>query len=214
MLPSIYVIDDFCADPMALRNAALRLTYEEKVQGDVFQGRNSREIVLPDNPDRLFSELLREPLVGNPEFMHGRCRLALASDRRDADIHVDVIDGVRQGCVWAGVVYLTLDKHARGGTEFFRNRRYGTDTSPFTDEEAERVYGVRSRFTATSKLLAEEGRRRECWEHLMTIPMRFNRAVFYRPWFWHTAGEAFGDSPENGRLIQLFFLAPILPRRV
>ena len=39
----------------------------------------------------------------------------------------------------------------------------------------------------------------------MTIPMRFNRCVLFRPWFWHTSGESFGDRGENARLIQLFF---------
>jgi len=39
----------------------------------------------------------------------------------------------------------------------------------------------------------------------MTVPMRFNRCVLLRPWFWHTAGPSFGDRPENARLIQMFF---------
>ena len=39
----------------------------------------------------------------------------------------------------------------------------------------------------------------------MTLPMRFNRQVLFRGWQWHTAGESFGNSPENCRLIQLFF---------
>lgn len=43
------------------------------------------------------------------------------------------------------------------------------------------------------------------WEHTMTVPMRFNRLVLLRPWLWHTAGEAFGDSVENGRLVYLMF---------
>ena len=41
----------------------------------------------------------------------------------------------------------------------------------------------------------------------MRVPMRFNRLVLLRPWLWHTAGEAFGDSLENGRLIYLMFFA-------
>jgi len=43
------------------------------------------------------------------------------------------------------------------------------------------------------------------WEMTMRIPMRFNRLVLLRPWFWHTAGPAFGDRPENGRLVYLMF---------
>ncbi|MDV3433907.1 hypothetical protein R1H25_00430 [Stenotrophomonas sp. C2852] len=39
----------------------------------------------------------------------------------------------------------------------------------------------------------------------MRIPMRFNRLLLLRPWFWHTAGPAFGDRPENGRLVYLMF---------
>jgi hypothetical protein len=37
----------------------------------------------------------------------------------------------------------------------------------------------------------------------MTVPMRFNRLILYRPWLWHSAGEAFGASLDDGRLIQL-----------
>ena len=43
------------------------------------------------------------------------------------------------------------------------------------------------------------------WEMTMRIPMRFNRLVLLRPWFWHTAGPAIGDRPENGRLVYLMF---------
>ena len=46
------------------------------------------------------------------------------------------------------------------------------------------------------------------WEHLMRVPMRFNRLILLRPWLWHTAGPAFGDSLENGRLVYLMFFKP------
>jgi hypothetical protein len=39
----------------------------------------------------------------------------------------------------------------------------------------------------------------------MTVPMRFNRLVLLQPHYWHTSGEAFGDSIENGRLVYLMF---------
>jgi len=43
------------------------------------------------------------------------------------------------------------------------------------------------------------------WEPTMRAPMRFNRLVLLRPWLWHTAGPAFGDRMENGRLVYLMF---------
>jgi hypothetical protein len=39
----------------------------------------------------------------------------------------------------------------------------------------------------------------------MTLPMRFDRCVLFRPWLRHTSGVDFGDSIENGRLVQLLF---------
>ena len=43
------------------------------------------------------------------------------------------------------------------------------------------------------------------WEMTMRVPMRFNRLILIRPWLWHTAGESFGTTPENGRLVYLMF---------
>ncbi len=37
----------------------------------------------------------------------------------------------------------------------------------------------------------------------MTVPMRFNRLILYRPWLWHSAEPGFGAGPETGRLIQV-----------
>ena len=37
------------------------------------------------------------------------------------------------------------------------------------------------------------------------VPMRFNRLVLLRPWMWHSAGEAFGSTLEDGRLVYLMF---------
>jgi hypothetical protein len=39
------------------------------------------------------------------------------------------------------------------------------------------------------------------WQTVRHIPMKFNRAVLFRPWLWHNACPGFGDRPENGRLI-------------
>jgi hypothetical protein len=46
------------------------------------------------------------------------------------------------------------------------------------------------------------------WEKVMTLPMRFNRLVLFRPWLWHSATAGFGTTPEDGRLIQGLFFGP------
>jgi hypothetical protein len=55
------------------------------------------------------------------------------------------------------------------------------------------------------ELVAKDGADDGKWERVMNVPMRFNRLVLLRPWFWHTAGPGFGDRPENGRLVYLMF---------
>ncbi len=57
--------------------------------------------------------------------------------------------------------------------------------------------------SSIAELLRQDGNDPDKWQHLMTVPMRFNRLILYRPWLWHSAGEAFGTSLEDGRLIQL-----------
>ena len=51
------------------------------------------------------------------------------------------------------------------------------------------------------------------WERVMRVPMKYNRLILFRPWLWHTAGPAFGDSIENGRLIYLLFFKSEGPLR-
>ena len=43
------------------------------------------------------------------------------------------------------------------------------------------------------------------WEMTHRVPMRFNRLILLRPWLWHTAGESFGSTPADSRLVYLMF---------
>ena len=37
--------------------------------------------------------------------------------------------------------------------------------------------------------------------------MKYNRLVLFRTRLWHSHSENFGDTLENGRLVQLFFFS-------
>ena len=39
----------------------------------------------------------------------------------------------------------------------------------------------------------------------MLCPMKYNRLVLFRTHLWHSHNYNFGDTIENGRLVQLFF---------
>ena len=92
----------------------------------------------------------------------------------------------------------------RGGTEFYRHKRTGTDRCPINTEALSKV-GYASYEDLQRDILDKDALERSEWELTMTVPMRFNRLVLLQPQYWHTAGPGFGDSLENGRLIYLMF---------
>lgn len=192
------IVDDFLDNATELREMALRLNYPT-VPG-LFPGRNSQERVQIDSVDREVSRLVGEPLIAMPPPQaHGKFRIAQAGDRGRAKVHVDTSH-------WSGILYLSRPEDCRGGTEFFRHRATGTDGGPVDDAQA-RAHGYPGAKQMIADILERDTMDDDAWELTMRVPMRFNRLVLLRPWLWHTAGEAFGNSLENGRLVYLMFFA-------
>lgn len=196
MTTSFVIVDDFLENAAALRDAALRLTYPE--QEGAFPGRNSLERINIEGLAEEASRLVGEPLrpISPPES-HAKCRLTLARDTGRAKVHVDHSH-------WSGILFLSRPEDCRGGTEFFRHRATGTDRAP-DSIEAVRALGFDSYEALHREIIEKDSTDDSAWEMIMQVPMRFNRLLLLRPWLWHTAGLAFGDRPENGRLVYLMF---------
>jgi len=199
MPTSLIVVDDFLDDPYPLRNAALGLTYP-KVKGP-YPGRNSAKQINIEGLEHEVSRLVGEPLLPmSHNQAHGNCRIALESDVGTAKVHVDASH-------WSGILYLTEPEDCRGGTEFFRHIPTNTERAPYSDQESNDKFGVPSAKQWTADILDRDTCDDSKWEMTMRVPMRFNRLILLRPWLWHTAGESFGDKPENGRLVYLLFFS-------
>lgn len=200
MPTSIVIVDDFLANPMAVRERALRLSYPP--QEGAFPGRNSLERLQLDGLIPRVSRILGESLRPiDPPQSHAKCRITLSGDQGRAKVHVDQSH-------WSGILYLSLPEHCQGGTEFFRHRRTHTERWPLTGEELEAM-GYSTRQALYQDVIERDSNDDSAWELTMRVPMRFNRLVLLRPWFWHTAGEAFGDTLQNGRLVYLMFFAAV-----
>lgn len=199
MPTSLIIVDDFLDNAPDLRSAALRLTYPS--QEGAFPGRNSLERIEIGGLAQQVSHLVSEPLkLISPLQSHAKCRIALAADKGRAKVHVDV------GAYWSGILYLSRPEDCVGGTEFFRHRRTGTDRAPINETELATL-GYSSDAEMHRDIIEKDSSDDSQWELTMQAPMRFNRLVLLRPWLWHTAGPAFGDSMENGRLVYLMFFA-------
>lgn len=195
MPTSFIVVDDFLENPEGIRQQALQLDYDHVGQ---FPGRNSRQRLELPGLNEYVSHLTGEPLKPvEPLNSHSKCRLTLASDPKNAAIHVDESQ-------WSGILYLSRPQDCRGGTRFFRHKPTNSDRAPINDAEAQAM-GFASVADACSTIIDRDGRRTSAWEKTFEIPMRFNRLVLLRPWFWHTACPGFGTSIENGRLIYVMF---------
>lgn len=198
MQKSLIVVDDFMDNAEQIRDAALRLDYPAAPAEAYYSGRNSAQRVnlqgLTEQVCRLTGERL-EPVPGTG---HGKFRLTLSGDEGRGDVHID------SQCHWSGIFYLSRPGDCRGGTEFFRHRPTGMDRVPLNDGEL-RACGLNSFDDVVERIMKPDSRDRSKWDHTMTVPMKFNRLILFRPWFWHGAGPSFGDRPDNGRLVHLLF---------
>lgn len=200
MQSSLIIVDDFLNDPEAVRKQALELEYPD--QKGIFPGRNSLQRLQIPGLTEVVSQIVGEPLApAPPNQSHAKCRITREKDEGLGRVHIDISD-------WSGILYLNRPEDCRGGTEFFRHRRTGWDRFPL-DPNQLREGGFSSFEEARKTLVEEEGTRDECWEQVMTVPMRFNRLLLLRPWLWHTAGPGFGRTLEDSRLVYLmFFVRP------
>jgi hypothetical protein len=195
-LPWLIVIDDFLRDPEVIRRRALELTY---ARGGYFPGLTSIETIKLGGLTQMMSQLVHEPLhtPWTPDFAHESCRLALASDDEPGRVHIDTSH-------WTGVLSLSRDEDTCGGTEFFRHRRTGTDHLPLTPE-ALSAAGYGSYEELDADILQKDALDRTNWEQTLSVPLRYNRLIFFQPHYWHTAGPGFGKNVEDGRLVYLMF---------
>jgi len=198
MYTSLLIIDDFLNNAEQLRETALKLSYPE-VQGN-FPGRNSAERINIEGLEQIVSRLVGEPLVPMPPpESHAKFRLTMAADKGRAKVHIDRAH-------WSGILYLSRPEDCQGGTEFFRHKRTNTDRAPVNDQELEAL-GYASQEAMYEDIIQKDTLNDAAWEKTMEVPMRFNRLILLRPWLWHTAGPAFGDRPDNARLVYLMFFA-------
>jgi hypothetical protein len=200
MIPFIWMIDDFLRNPEQVRAQALSLTY---CRTGHYPGQGSVERLTIDGLDQVVSSIVRQPLQANwpANHAHSTCRLTLAAHSEIAPIHVDPNH-------LSGVLYLSRPEDCRGGTEFYRHNRTGSDRMPMNREGLTQL-GYSSYAELERDILKKDGCDRSRWEQTMMIPMRFNRLILFQPQYWHTAGPGFGDNVENGRLVYLIFFQRI-----
>lgn len=199
MLPSLLIVDDFLADPLAARTAALALEYDPATRRGNYPGTLSGAPLGVAGLEEAVSRIIGVPVRPQPGTSHCHCRLTLKGDRGVSGVHIDP-------CFYSGILYLSRNQDARGGTDFFRHKRTGLEKVP-TDP-----LGLAQAGYADVNALVEDVVNRDTlhaarWERVMRVPMRFNRLILFSPWLFHNSADGFGASAETGRLVHLQFFA-------
>ena len=207
---SLIVIDDFLEDPHQFRAAALRQNYPAPKEPTPYPGRNSEFPVKIEGFDAAISDIVREPLEPAQGLAHGHFRMALDGDKGSAGVHIDIAH-------WTTILYLSLPDDcpdgAAGGTHLFRHKATASDHAPY-DEKELAAMGFTSPAEFMDSVLNADTNDRNKWDELLTVPMRFNRLLIFRPQQYHDAGISFGTNKENGRLVYMNFYNNVERRRM
>lgn len=199
MLPSLLIIDDFIADPIAARDAALALNYDPESKHGNYPGHISAKPLEIEGLNERVGNIINASVKAAENTSHMHCRITLRGDKGRSGVHIDP-------AFYSGILYLSLPEHCKGGTEFFRHKRTGLERVP-TDPLAINKAGYGDINALIEDVVNKDTNYPAQWTKVMTVPMRFNRLILFSPWMFHNSGLAFGKTPQDGRLVQLMFFA-------
>lgn len=205
----LHILDDFLPDPAALRAQALALPFEQQR----YAGQNYPGSQTAGQPSQVIMERIATALGRPIRFIspdNGSYRLSYAHAMARTDIHVDNETGNNFN-FYAGVLYLNPPAQCQGGTTFWRHQPSGWYRRlPEADVKAGGYASFKDfqkRWLPNSKVqkFNDLQEQRDSWQALLEVPMRHNRLIVYKGHYFHSISNVFGDTPEDGRLVQLFF---------
>lgn len=198
----IMVVDDFYPDPDTVRDLVLNMPREEQSGGN-YAGVMTQEALFTPGHQQALMNLTGQQLTPSTGLC-GKVRFTQAHESGRQHIHFDPGNNM----MWAGVVFLQQPEHYpaanRSGTRFWRHLRTGLSSIPLTQEGIE-AHGWNN-VEDLQAFLETDGVDESLWELTLEVPYRYNRLVLFRPWQFHSPGDAFGDSLDNCRILQTLFL--------
>lgn len=201
MRRSIIVIDNFHSNPDEVRNYALNLEYPQPEDSYTYPGKNSNGQYYSQEVHQKFESILNRKLT--PAHPNGYFRLSLEEDSYRQDVHVD------PSWEWGAVCYLNTPDQCidEGGTSFWMHNKTKMERCPQTNQEA-KYYSYSFSKEVWHTTVYGEGLDRSKWTRYFLSPMKYNRIILFRTDLWHSHNYNFGDTLQNGRLVQLFFFNP------
>lgn len=174
-----FCVDDFYADPYAIRKLALAQDFYES---DYHRGRRTQNQYLFDGLKERFESIIGKPITKWHEYgMNGRFQFCTPED--SLVYHCD-------SQMWAGVIYLTPDAPYETGTSFLAHK-----TSKVRHADDPNISQAFNGYFMD----------KTPYETVDIVGNIFNRLIIWDGRLIHSASQYFGNSKENARLFQVFF---------
>lgn len=185
----VLVIDEFLPEGVVrqLRQIAIDANYIDWHGPD---GQIYKRICIIDSVD--IKDAI-EDVVGPVQMLGMGFRLNYNEEMPNAAIHSDLGWGTH-----ALVYYLNDTEDDLGGTAFWKHKETGAEIIETDDQEL--LDKVKDSWDNEDE-----------WEMTQYVPMKFNRATIYESRLFHSRYpfDAFGSTPEDGRLIAVAFFTPV-----
>jgi len=178
--PTLWVIDNFYEDPLAVRNFALTLDYHFS---DYHRGRRTEhQYEIPGTKERF--ETIMGKRITNWTDAHGMCGRFQHCTCEDALVyHADAQ-------TWAATVYLTPDAPYECGTSLLAHKE---TRIRHVSVEGSDIIWAKKHLDPTP------------WDHIDVVANVFNRLVIWDARCPHAASKYFGYDKYDSRLFHMFF---------
>ncbi|MDJ0624861.1 MAG: DUF6445 family protein [Candidatus Caenarcaniphilales bacterium] len=205
MRQTYIVVDDFYKNPEQVRQFALAQEFKSPSYGTGYPGLETEpcdlKALMPIMQS--VSKIVGKKIGWDPESVQGMFRLMdkHLMDTRNNLIHTDP-------CRWTGIIYLSLAEHCKGGLSLFRHKETGlTRLHPQNDEK---VLWAMNKYNMNYEQLThwfyKQSLDLDKWIETDFISCQFNRLLLFDGGIFHGIIQLFGDSKENSRLSQHFFV--------
>ncbi len=201
----VTIIENFYENPDAIRKFALEQKYtfchERKNLEYVYPGSRTKDIF--DLDKSLHEKIVKKLISVFHNAEHDVMRWALSTNFQSVTeeyktgvIHTD------QNTVFAGVLYLTPDAPLSSGTSLFRKSKL------FDQEKYEAALAKNdAKFRAGDIVMDTDYH--NMFEEIVSVNNVYNTLIIYEGRHFHAANPFFGNTLNNSRLSQVFFVNKI-----
>jgi hypothetical protein len=203
----VVIVDEFYADPDAVRAFALRSDFGSAGRYN-YPGWQSVKALQSGALQGAFERLLNRPIEVDAErYTWGGFRIITEATGHLTKVHAD------QAVDWAALVYLTPDAPMTAGTGFFRHRATGLEAPP--SDALARQLGYEDADDFELNVARRDMADLDAWELVGEVGPVYNRLVLFRgAELYHAPLGGWGSTPATARMTHNFFFneAPASPR--